>query len=98
MKEFYLIRHGQSHANAGYPLVPNDQESLTKLGERQAQITADFLTRTPDLIVTSSYLRTWQTSGPTREKFSNAKHEQWPIEEFHQLTPENSSQPNLHSM
>lgn len=88
MKEFYLIRHGQSHANAGFPLVPDDQESLTKLGEQQARLTAEFLTKSPDLIVTSSYLRTWQTSAPTRAKFPKAKHEVWPIEEFHQLTPE----------
>lgn len=88
MKEFYLIRHGQSRANAGFPLLPNDQEPLTDLGQEQAKLTAAHLKKTPDLIVTSCYLRTWQTSAPTREKFPSARHEEWPIEEFHQLPPE----------
>lgn len=85
MKEFYLIRHGQSGANAGQPAVSHDKEAITALGVEQAKITAGHLNKTPDLIVTSTYLRTHQTSAPTREKFPNARHEVWPIEEFHQL-------------
>lgn len=88
MKDFYLIRHGQSRANAGYPAVTYDKEALTDLGHEQAKLTAGHLTKTPDIIVTSTYLRTHQTSAPTREKFPSAKHEIWPIEEFHQLDPD----------
>ncbi|MFT5193490.1 MAG: putative phosphoglycerate mutase [Cellvibrionaceae bacterium] len=87
MKDFYLIRHGQSRANAGFPAVSNDKEALTDLGKKQAKLTAAHLTKTPDLIVTSTYLRTHQTSAPTKERFPDAKHEIWPIEEFHQLNP-----------
>ena len=88
MKDFYLIRHGQSRANAGYPAVSHDEESLTDLGQKQAELTAEHLTKTPDVIVTSTYLRTHQTSAPTRAKFPNVPHEIWPIEEFHQLDPD----------
>ncbi|MEM8859895.1 MAG: histidine phosphatase family protein [Chloroflexota bacterium] len=98
MKEFYLIRHGQSRANAGYPLLPNDKEPLTELGEEQAKMTAAHLKKTPDLIVTSTYFRTWQTSAPTREKFPSARHEVWPIEEFHQLTPEMEEGETVHEL
>lgn len=88
MKDFYLIRHGQSHANAGFPAVSYEDEALTPLGHEQAQITAAHLTKEPDLIVTSTYLRAQQTSAPTKAKFPNAQHEIWPIEEFHQIDPE----------
>ncbi len=49
MKDFYLIRHGQSRANAGFPAVSPYEEALTELGQEQARLTAAHLTKTPDL-------------------------------------------------
>lgn len=39
-------------------------------------------TETPDLFVTSPYLRTQQTTAATIERFQNVPVEAWPIQEF----------------
>ncbi len=44
-------------------------------------------TETPDLIVTSPYLRTQQTAAATIERFPNVPVEVWPIQEFTYLQP-----------
>jgi broad specificity phosphatase PhoE len=60
---------------------------LTELGWRQSREVAASWTETPDLIVTSHYLRTQQTAAATIERFPNVPVEVWPIQEFTYLQP-----------
>jgi broad specificity phosphatase PhoE len=66
-----FIRHGQSTGNAGIPCNDLSLLELTELGWRQSWEVAANWTETPDLIVTSPYLRTRQTAAATIERFSN---------------------------
>lgn len=83
MSKILMIRHGESFANAGgrADTPPNDIP-LTEKGLEQAQLLADSLTDRPDLIVTSSYIRTQQTAAPTIKKFPDVPVEVWPVFEF----------------
>ena len=82
-----FVRHGQSTGNAGMPCDDLALLSLTELGWQQARNAAANWIETPDLIVTSPYLRTQQTAAPTIERFPGAPVEVWPIEEFTYLQP-----------
>ena len=82
-----FVRHGQSTGNAGIPCDDLALLSLTELGWQQARKVAVSWTQTPDLIVTSSYLRTQQTAAPTVERFPGVRVEVWPTEEFTYLQP-----------
>lgn len=53
-----FIRHGQSTGNAGIPCHDLALLELTELGWRQSREVAERWIDTPDLIVTSPYLRT----------------------------------------
>ena len=79
-----FIRHGESTGNAG---IPCNDLALKDLGWRQASEVAASWTETPDLIVTSPYLRTQQTAAPTIERFPEVPLEVWPIQEFTYLQP-----------
>jgi broad specificity phosphatase PhoE len=74
-----FIRHGQSTGNAGIPCSDLALLELTKLGWRQSREVAESWTKTPDLIVTSPYLRTQQTAAATIERFPDVPVEVWPI-------------------
>jgi broad specificity phosphatase PhoE len=82
-----FIRHGQSTGNAGIPCHNLALLELTELGWRQSREVAASWTETPDLIVTSPYLRTQQTAAATIERFPNVPVEVWPIQEFTYLQP-----------
>lgn len=88
MKKIWFIRHGESASNAGE--VTNDPHStpLTEVGQQQAQIVAQTFAEPPKLIVTSPYVRTHQTAAPLRERFPEAAHEEWQVEELGYITPE----------
>ena len=81
------IRHGQSTGNAGLPAHDLALLELTDLGWRQSREVAAGWTATPDLIVTSPYLRTQQTAAATIERFPHVPVEVWPVEEFTYLQP-----------
>jgi 2,3-bisphosphoglycerate-dependent phosphoglycerate mutase len=84
-----LIRHGESQSNAGLPTTDPKNVELTQLGQQQAQRVARYLLQqgfSPDLIVTSSYLRTKQTAAYTEDLFPLAKVEEWAVEEFTYLS------------
>lgn len=72
MKNIYLVRHAQSHANAGGHAMPNADIPITALGQEQANQVADWLIETlgDDIqsISVSAYLRTQQTAQPLLEK------------------------------
>ena len=87
-KKILFIRHGESESNAGEKTEHPQSINLTALGREQARDKAAGLTVTPDLIVTSSYIRTKQTAEPFVEKFPNIPAEEWNLHEFTFLAAE----------
>ncbi len=86
MKSIWFIRHGESESNAGLPSKDPGSPPLTERGQGQAEYVAKYIEDEPDLIVTSSYIRTQQTAAPTLKKFPNVPTEIWPVEEFTYLS------------
>ena len=82
-----FVRHGQSTGNVGVPCHDLALIELTEFGRQQAQAVADGWSETPDLIVTSPYLRTRDTAAPTIARFPDTPVEVWPIQEFTYLQP-----------
>lgn len=87
MTEVWFIRHGESIANAGEPTDDPASIPLSRKGWVQAREVSETFDREPGLIVTSPFLRTYQTATPTLERFPNAPHEEWPVHEFTCLSP-----------
>lgn len=85
MATVWLIRHGESEANAGLPTAEPENIKLTQKGHQQAQQIASFVTEQPSLIVTSPFYRTKQTAQPTIERFPSVPQAQWQIQEFNYL-------------
>ncbi len=86
MPTIWFIRHAESETNVGLPTTSPLTAELTARGRAQAQCIADTLPRSPQLIITSSYLRTKQTAIPTLQRFPAARHEEWPVHEFTYLS------------
>lgn len=82
-----FIRHGESTGNAGMRCTDLSLLELTEKGRLQAEQVAATWIKTPDLIVTSPYLRARQTAQPTMERFPGVPVEVWPIQEFTYLEP-----------
>ncbi|MBA3532470.1 MAG: histidine phosphatase family protein [Ardenticatenales bacterium] len=82
LTELHLIRHAESEANAGLSTVSPAVIALTERGQRQSAYIPAAITVPPTLIVTSPYLRTKQSAEPTVARFSGARQEEWPIQEF----------------
>lgn len=78
----WMIRHGQSLANAGRETTDPAAIPLSPTGERQATLVAQVFERAPEVIVTSPFLRARQTAQATVDRFPSVPVEQWPIEEF----------------
>src|SRR5262245_4863636 len=87
-KNVWLIRHAESIGNAGLATSQPDTIPLTVKGIEQALRLADSFVRPPTLIVTSPYIRTQQSAGPTIQRFPTARQEQWQVQEFSYLSPE----------
>jgi 2,3-bisphosphoglycerate-dependent phosphoglycerate mutase len=87
----WLIRHGQSHANAGIATDHPSTIELTDLGREQAAAIARQIQSVPDRIVISPYRRTLHTAKPMLEKFekqgATVQIVEWPIQEFTYLSP-----------
>ncbi|GHJ50162.1 phosphoglycerate kinase [Catellatospora sp. TT07R-123] len=81
----WLIRHAESVANSGGATDHPVTIPLTERGRAQADHLAAALPGPPALIVTSGYLRTKQTAAPTRDRFPDVAHEEWPVQEFSYL-------------
>jgi len=88
MKEVWLVRHGESTANAGAATFSPETVPLTEKGMAQAGCIADRVDDRPDLIVLSSFLRSQQTAAPLIAKYPDVKVAQWPVQEFTYLSPE----------
>jgi len=86
-KEIWLIRHGESTANAGAATKDASSIPLTDKGWQQAREMADKFVKAPDLIVVSPYLRARQTAAPTAERFPDVPVQIWQVQEFTYLSP-----------
>ena len=80
-------RHGESAANAGHATTDPASIPLTDVGLRQADAIAREFSQTPDLLVSSSFLRARQTAEPT-SAMTGVPIRIWPIEEFTYLAPQ----------
>lgn len=83
----YFIRHAESESNAGLRTEHPATIRLTNKGLEQARLTSQIFKSAPDLIVTSPYLRTQTTAAPLIERFPEASHVEWPVQEFTYLDP-----------
>ncbi len=86
MPTIWLIRHAESETDIGCSTSLPGTAQLTQPGFVQAQRVASTFTDTPDLVVTSSYLRAKQTALPMLQRFPHARYEEWPVHEFTYLT------------
>jgi len=85
----YLIRHGESQANAGEATSHMELIRLTQKGLDQAKTLPLQLPEHIDHIIYSSYLRTYQTALPTIIAHPEAAVYEWPeIREFSYLNPD----------
>jgi broad specificity phosphatase PhoE len=87
MKEFWMIRHAESQANAGEKTKNQLTTFLSEKGEGQAINLAKALSnqKKPDLLVISSYPRTRATLDPYLEK-NDIPLETWGVHEFSYLS------------
>lgn len=88
MKEVWLIRHAESTANAGAATYSPEVIPLTEKGLAQAQSVADQISKRPDLIVVSPFLRSKQTAAPLIARSRDVPVEEWNVQEFTYLAPE----------
>jgi len=83
----FLIRHGESTANAGLATGDPATIPLTPAGEEQARLSAGKID-SPTLIVSSPFARALATAQPLRDRYPNAAFGEWAIQEFTYLDPE----------
>lgn len=86
MGQIWLVRHGESTANAGHRIPVNADAELTETGRQQAEAFSRALDRAPDLILATPYIRTQQTAEPTRRKYPKAPFDLVTLHEFN-ITP-----------
>lgn len=82
MKNIFIIRHALSEANNGGRTKTASDIPLHSIGIDQAHAFADSIIEQPDLIITSSFLRTQQTAEPLMKKFPECKTIVLDIHEF----------------
>jgi broad specificity phosphatase PhoE len=82
MLSCWLIRHGESEANAGLPTTDPERIKLTARGVEQSKRIARAFEEEPTLIVVSPYLRARQTARPTLDRFPHIRREEWAVQEF----------------
>jgi len=87
MLKIWLIRHGESTANAGAVTDNHKTIPLSLIGQEQAKQISLSFQETPTRIITSPFTRTEQTAEPTIKRFPNARREVWDVEEFTYLSP-----------
>ncbi len=81
-KKIWFVRHAESVTNAGGVWLDQYTNPLTERGHQQAVIASKALPEEPSLIVTSPFLRTKETAKPTLVRWPNARHEEWPVQEY----------------
>ena len=98
----FLVRHGQSLANAGGKTTDHILNPLTDLGRTQSREFAQRLDCEPTLFLVSPFLRAQQTAEPLLQRFPEVPVEEWPVHEFtflnparHRNTTEEDRQPHV---
>ena len=87
MPTVWFIRHAECETNVGLPTADATTAQLTPEGMKQARQVASAISRCPDLIISSSYLRAQQTAEYTHQRFPHVSVEEWPVHEFTYLSP-----------
>jgi broad specificity phosphatase PhoE len=82
----WLIRHGESTANAGLPSISRADAPLTERGMEQAQAMVRIMPRRPDLLISSAASRARATAGFVSARWPDVVIETWPIQEFYYLS------------
>jgi 2,3-bisphosphoglycerate-dependent phosphoglycerate mutase len=95
MATVWLIRHGESEANAGLPTFDTANIKITEQGHYQAKQVALSFTQQPSLIVTSPYIRTKETAQPTCDRFPSTPQAEWQVQEFTYLSYERRNNTTL---
>lgn len=94
--ELWLIRHGQSTANAGAATSEVGASPLTELGREQARLAARQVDRAPDTLIVSPFLRAQETAAPILERWPGTAVQVWPIQEFTYLSALKCAGLNVH--
>lgn len=88
MSEIWFIRHAQSRANAGEVTDDTTNTELSAKGFQQREKLVEKIDREPQLVVATPFIRTQQTSEPTRKRYPQARYEIWDLHEFEMLAHE----------
>lgn len=83
----WLVRHGQSAANAGLPTDHPSNIPLTDVGVAQSLDLAEQIVCPPRWIAVSPFRRTTDTATPSIIKFPDSLVSVWPIQELTYLSP-----------
>lgn len=83
----WLVRHGQSTANAGQPADDPMRTALTSLGHEQALAASLRIDQVPDMLVVSPMRRAAQTADAFAARWPQVPREVWPIGEYTYLSP-----------
>jgi phosphohistidine phosphatase SixA len=83
----WLVRHGQSAANAGLATEHPATIALTTLGHKQSAQVAQQLPRSPDWVAISPFQRTADSAAPCIARFPQVQVFTWPIQELTYLSP-----------
>ena len=87
MKTIYIVRHGQSAANAGLPTSDPALIPQTELGWQQARTIAGLLDVEPSAVITSNYERAKDTAIPFCERWKATPTQEPLLHEFVTLSP-----------
>ena len=87
MTDIYIVRHGQSAANAGEITHDPAQIPLTQLGQQQAIDLAGLLNAKPSAVITSNYDRAKKTAQPFCQRWLLEPSEMTMLHEFVTLSP-----------
>lgn len=85
--EIWLVRHGQSAANAGLPTESPEAIELTASGQAQAQALAQWLPEAEYTIWSSHYRRAQDTARPALARWNTQVREHPQLHEFVTLDP-----------
>ncbi|WP_158213178.1 histidine phosphatase family protein [Pigmentiphaga sp. NML080357] len=86
LRTLWLIRHGQSTANAGEATSDAGASPLTELGREQAETAARHIDRPPDTLIVSPFRRAQETAAPILRRWPDTRAQIWPIQEFTYLS------------
>jgi 2,3-bisphosphoglycerate-dependent phosphoglycerate mutase len=82
----WLIRHGESTANAGLPATRDADSPMTDRGIAQSRTVAQMINLVPDILIISPSLRARSTAEFIKDRWPSVTSEIWPIQEFTYLS------------